>query len=116
MSNSTHSETKPTPSAPITGAIDPINGTLSPPKTGHFIDKPYKAVNDSRLMMHNTGIDAKPVVTHSENLAIRTRTREGLVDASRTREHTIPSEQFCPTTGEPYSLEQAQAIRRSMRR
>jgi hypothetical protein len=114
MCNSPHSETKPSRSAPITGAIDPINGTVSPPKTGHFIDKPYKAVKDSRLMMDNTGIDTKPVATHSENLTIRTR--EGLADASRTREHTIPSEQFCPTTGEPYPSEQAQAMRRSMRR
>jgi hypothetical protein len=106
MSNSPHSETKPNSSAPNTGAIDPVNGAVSSPKTGHFINKPYKAVKDRRLTMDNTGIDAKPVVTHSENLAIRTRTRE----------HTIPSEQFCPTTGDPYPLEQAQAIRRSMRR
>jgi hypothetical protein len=97
MPNNPRSETKSNASAPKTGAIDPINGTFSPPKTGHFIYKPYKAMKDRRLMIDPT--DAHD--TH-DTQGKHDKSGERFARDTRTREHTIPSEQFCPTTGEPY--------------
>jgi hypothetical protein len=77
MPYSPHSETKPSPSAPNTGAIDPLNGTLSPPKTGHFIYKPYRALKPSPTVKDDASTDTQSNYTRSNDLVNASHARAG---------------------------------------